>query len=72
MDIRAEIEKFSNENHKQILFWLLDRYHWDSEWKFVAGCTFEYGPLSYQSNRVWYPKEEGLILYKYFHEDKRI
>ena len=66
MNVRLEIEKFSDEKDKPILNWLFDRYHWQSQWKFVAKCRHQrYGAYSYQTNRIWSPTEEGLSLYNY-------
>jgi len=65
MDIRNEIKKFAAKENQSILNWLFDNYHLQSQWSFVAECKFEkYGPYSYQSNRVWIPTKEGIILYK--------
>lgn len=63
-EVRDEINKFSSDSDKPILNWLLDRYSWKSQWKFVA-CFHEqrYGTLSYQVNRVWKPTKEGRALY---------
>jgi len=64
MKVRYEIEKFAAEDDKPVLRWLFERYHWASQWSFVAGCTFErYGVESYATNRVWYPTNEGRMLY---------
>lgn len=65
MNVRDEIRLYANEADKTVLNWLFDRYHWVSQWRFVAKCTFEqYGPASYQSHRVWVPTEEGRVLYR--------
>jgi len=71
MKVRDEINKFSREEDKPILLWLLDRYHMASQWQFVAECKFtKYGPASYQARRVWMPSDEGIILYKHMREEK--
>lgn len=60
MDIVKEINLFAAERDKPILLWLFERYHWASEWRAVAHCTFQrYGRLSYEVNRVWAPTPEG-------------
>lgn len=66
MKIRDEIAKFSAESDKPILNWLLDRYSWASQFRFVARCEFiKYGPAYFQANRVWIPTNEGRALYEY-------
>lgn len=68
MNVRKEIADFAKEEDKPILLWLFEKYHWESQWKFVARCTHQkYGTQSYQSNRVWSPTEEGRVLYNYWH-----
>ena len=63
-DTRIEINLYAAKDDKPILHWLLKKYHLQSEWKFVAKCLHEqYGPLSYQTNRIWSPTPEGRILY---------
>ena len=67
MKVREEINKFADDKDKPILLFLLSRYHEEIEWKFVTKCIFEqYGKYYYQSNRVWIPKEEGIILYNFY------
>lgn len=64
MDIKDEINKFSEESDKKALLWLFDKYHLKNEWSFVADCTFNrYGIYSYQVNRKWKPTKEGQIIY---------
>jgi len=70
MKVFDEINKFATEEDKPILIWLFNRYHWASQWQFVASCKFvKYGTLSYQSNRVWYPTPEGRTLFNHFDND---
>lgn len=65
MNVRQEIDKFSLVEDRQALHWLFDRYHWQSQWAFVASCSHErYGYRSYETNRVWKPTIEGRILYE--------
>lgn len=67
MNIREDINKFSDKNDKTILNWLLDKYNMSSQFNFVAKCThIRYGYRSYETNRCWKPTEEGYILYKAF------
>ena len=62
--IRSEINKFSSDADKPILEWLFERYHWASQWRFVARFSEQrYGVLSYEINRVWEPTIEGRALY---------
>ena len=69
MNVRNEITKYADEINKPILSLLFDKYHLESQWLFVARCKFKrYGALSYQSHRVWYPTNEGVILYKHFNQ----
>ena len=71
MDIKREIEQFAKEKDKPILFWLFQNYHFASQWQFVANYSFErYGKLSYQTNRIWRPTKEGIILYN--HRDELV
>lgn len=66
MNIIEEVNCFSNTKDKPILLWLFKNYHMASQWRFVANCTFgKYSKYSYQSNRIWKPTREGLILYHY-------
>ena len=72
MDIRKEINDFAADEDKPILHWLFDHYHYQSEWRIMAKSTFKrYGKLSYESNRVWAPTNEGRILYAHS-QDKPI
>lgn len=67
MRVKKEIEEYSAKEDKPILLWLLSRYSRESRWRFVAGVTNQrYGKLSYETRRVWYPTEEGKLLYKYW------
>lgn len=64
--IRKEIDKYAKDSNKNILHKLFDNYSRESQWRFVAYCTFErYGKLSYQVNRIWHPTKEGIVLYKH-------
>lgn len=64
MKVREEIEEYAAEADKPVLLWLFDRYHWESEWKFVARCTFDMSAKSgFGGNRIWTPTPEGLSLY---------
>lgn len=66
MNVRNEINKFADEADKPVLHWLLDKYHMQSQWRFVAKCTHQrYGTQSYQTKCVWSPTEEGRALYHY-------
>lgn len=69
MNVREEIERFSSPEDKPILNWLFNKYHWESEWKHVAICSFQrYGSQSYQVNRVWMPTPDGVTLYRAAHK----
>ena len=69
MNVRDEINTNANESDKAVLLWLFERYHMESQWHFVACCTFErYGNLSYQAHRIWKPTPEGVILYSHAHK----
>jgi hypothetical protein len=72
MDVRDEINKYSSKKDRDMLLWLLGRYSLASQWRFVAKCTHKrYGRMSYQTNRVWTPTEEGKALYYYFTKTNR-
>lgn len=63
-DIRSEISQLLSDVDRPILEWLFERYHWASQWRFVARFSEQrYGSLSYQVNRVWEPTIEGRALY---------
>ena len=56
-----EIKRYSSEENKACLLWLISQYHMQSNWPFVAKCSFS---GKYPNNhRVWAPTPEGLILY---------
>jgi hypothetical protein len=64
MKVRDEIKKYASEDDKPVLLWLFERYHWASEWNFVARCTWkQYGTQSYMVHRVWIPSAAGYQLY---------
>ncbi len=66
--IRREIRLRSAKSDKPVLRWLFDRYHFESQWGFVAACRFKrYGTQSYEVHRVWMPTAEGRALYNYAH-----
>ena len=66
MNVRTEIKKYGAEADKPVLDWLFNRYHWESQWSFVATCTHERdGTQSWQSHRAWAPTAEGRILYEH-------
>jgi len=63
MKIRNEIGKYAAEKDKPALRWLLERYHFASEWRVVAHCHFDhYGDQSYMVHRVWVPSAIGLSI----------
>ena len=71
MNIRKEIDEFSAKDDRHILHWLLDRYSWVTQWRFVSTCSFErYGTQSYEVNRVWSPTIEGRVLYNEMSNDE--
>lgn len=58
--VRDEIRLYAKDEDKPILNWLFGRYHWASQWSFVAACSHvRYGDMSYQTHRVWTPTVEG-------------
>lgn len=65
MNVRDEIEKYSSETDKPILLWLFERYHWASEWRLMAHCTFEGKFMKGTSHRVWKPQGTGVTLYEH-------
>ena len=63
MQVRAEIQLFALEEDKAALLWLLGKYHWQSQWRFVAQCEpVRYGPSSYQTHRRWFPTHQRGLL----------
>jgi hypothetical protein len=68
MNVREEILA-GPEADRDVLIWLVERYHWESQWRFVASCKHEpYGPYSYQTRRVWIPTREGQVLFSHREE----
>lgn len=64
MNVHNEIERHALPEDRPALLWLLSRYSREPRWAFVAACRFErYGPLSYETHRVWAPTAEGRILF---------
>lgn len=64
MDIRREIDLHALPADQPVLHWLFSRYHWESQWRFVATCTMQrHGVSSYQTHRVWAPTTEGRVLF---------
>lgn len=64
MNVRNEIDKYASEADKPILHWLFDIYHIESQWHFVARCTFlRYGTQSYETHRIWQPRPDGYALH---------
>lgn len=63
MKVRIEIAKYSKDTDKDVLNWLFDKYHWQSEWYFVAKC--ELVGRYPNSHRVWYPTKEGVVLFNH-------
>lgn len=57
-----EIKKYSSDEDKPMLLWLISQYHMASNWPFVAKCSFSGG--RYPNNyRIWSPTPEGRVLY---------
>lgn len=64
MNVRNEIDKYAAEADKPVLHWLFNRYHRESQWRFVARCKFDrYGTQSYEVNRAWSPTDDGRTLH---------
>lgn len=64
MKVREEINKYSLPEEREMLIWLFDRNHMQSEWQQVAYCVFvRYGDQSYQTHRCWRPQPKGRTLY---------
>jgi hypothetical protein len=65
MNVRDEIRLHAKAEDKPALNWLFGRYHWASQWGFVAKCEHvRYGVESYKTYRVWSPTVEGVAIYK--------
>lgn len=65
MNIRNEIAEHAAEEDRAALFWLFDRYHMASQWRFVARSSFvRYGVESYAVRRVWAPTAEGRAIFE--------
>ena len=62
MKIREEIKRYAKDDDKDALEWLFSKWHWSSEWGFVAKCTFRDKPYP-NNHRIWTPTEAGRILY---------
>ena len=65
-NVRSEIDAHAYKGDKAALHWLFDRYHMASQWRFVAYCAHQrYGPLSYETHRIWKPTVEGRLLFSH-------
>ena len=72
MKASEEIKKWANEEDKEILLWLISRYHYQSDFYFVAGCRFE-GKYGFEEvKKIWYPRIEGIVLYNNRDELERL
>lgn len=66
MKVRDEIEKYAAPEHKPVLHWLFDRYHWASQFTFVAACVWQKRDApGCHGNRIWVPTKEGRALYEW-------
>lgn len=61
MKVRDEILKNSPATEQTALLWLLDRYHINSEWSFLARAIFV-GESGWK-RRGWVPTDAGRKLY---------
>lgn len=69
MNVRKEIAQHAAPEDRECLIWLFGRYHWSSQWGFVARCTMKrYGHRSYECNRIWTPTVEGRVLFAHREE----
>jgi len=59
VNVRKEIELYSADADKPVLNWLFDRYHYASQWNFVATCDFSRPHF----HRIWSPTRAGLKLF---------
>ena len=66
MNVRDEINRHAAESDREVLLFLLDRYHMASQWNFIASCTWDKSTPHF--HRVWKPTQEGFILYYFFKE----
>ena len=62
------INKYSKEEDKPILLWLLHKYRWSSQFPFVASVHFKKETPDSWPHHVYKPTKEGRILYNYFKE----
>lgn len=73
MDVRREIAAYAAEEDRPALLWLFSKFHWQSEWLFVADCMLRrYGTRSYEAHRIWSPTVAGRILYAHRDEYEAI
>lgn len=63
MKVRDEIELYADEKDKPVLRWLFERNHWDSQWNYVAVCSF--ASRRRVRHRVWQPSPNGRMLYEH-------
>lgn len=64
MKVREEIEKYADPEEREILLWLFERNHWQSEWSYVSFCEHrKYGTQSYETHRVWHPQPHAMRMY---------
>lgn len=62
--LRNEINKRSAPKDRPILLALLSKYRYQSEFSFVATCTFVDAPYP-NNHRIWQPTKEGYVIYNY-------
>ena len=66
MKVREEIKRYAKEEDKPILNWLLDNYSMQSEFMFLVKCDWvKNDKPMFRGKRLWIPKIEGRLLYKY-------
>lgn len=64
MSVWKEIINNSDKADKQVLKDLFSKYHWQSQWNFVAKLTVTHiGPRAYDFKRQWKPTYEGRVLW---------
>lgn len=49
-----EIKRYSSDEDKPTLLWLISQYHMASNWPFVAKCSFSGGRYP-NNHRIWTP-----------------
>ena len=66
--VSDEINKYSENEDKECLLWLITKWYMSSNIYFVMSVKFVGGPFDPGNHRKWTPTNEGMLLFKYRNE----